>query len=287
MDKKSAAENKSIVQQLTAVLTALAVLFLYIAVLGIAGIVFTAVLSSTHPGSSADEIKEMITGYSAVTGIVGNVSALALLSAVILIMKRKIAPSLSMKRFSPLLIPVCVLLGAAFNLFSECALSIIPFSNGAIDSYKELYSYLGQGSPVLEVISVVIVTPIAEEIFFRGCAYRLMRRKCGILISVILSSLLFGAAHGNLISLVYATSLGVILALSFESTQSVFVPILIHSSFNAASYLADVLTGGGNANMIVIALITGTLCAAAGYSVYKISIKYKNNSESHDGTGTE
>ncbi len=287
MGKASKTESNNAVRQMTAVLSALAVLFFYIVVLGASSIASAAILSATHPEASADEIKEMATSCAAVTGIVGNVAALALLTAAILIMKRKIAPTLSMKRFSPLLVPVCIVIGASFNLFSECALSLIPFSKSAIDSYKEIYSYLGQGSLVPEVISIVFVTPVVEEIFFRGCAYRLMRRRCGVVLSVILSSLLFGAAHGNLLSLVYATALGVVLALSFEATGSVFVPILIHSAFNAASYLADALMGGGNANVIVIALVTAALCAAGAAAFYIISKKYKNNSQSHDGTGTE
>ena len=288
MAENEAPKKRGIIQPTIGVLAAVGAIFAYLVVLALTVAVFDLGAKMAHPDARADEIKEMTYSLATVSGIVGNIAAAGILALILYIMKRKIGETLRLRSFSPLAVVPCVLLGAAFNFFSECAVALIPFPDSVIETYKEIYSYLGKGSIALEIVGVVIVTPIVEEIFFRGVAYRLLRRRMGAALSVILSSVFFGLAHGNVLSFIYTTALGVILAVTFEAHGSIFVPIVIHASFNATSYVTEyVLVDPSAKTLAFVAAISGAVAAAAFIFAVKTAKKRKINSQSAERTGTE
>lgn len=82
-----------------------------------------------------------------------------------------------------------------------------------------------------------LVAPLAEEVFFRGLLYRWLRGRWGIWIGVIVSSLIFGLLHGE-ISIVVATAfLGAIMALVYEYSGSLWMPLMIHAVNNGVKIL--------------------------------------------------
>ena len=80
------------------------------------------------------------------------------------------------------------------------------------------------------------VAPLAEEVFFRGYLYQSFRNSFGVLPGALLSGLLFGAIHLELFKLVQLAILGVILALLFEKTQSLWPPIILHAVNNSLAF---------------------------------------------------
>jgi len=78
-----------------------------------------------------------------------------------------------------------------------------------------------------------VLVPIAEEIFFRGVLYRWLRDKWGVGIGVIISGIVFGAAHLEPATAIPAMVLGWVLALTFERSKSLWPSILIHIFNNA------------------------------------------------------
>ena len=283
MDSNEAPKKKSPIQPLVAILASLGALLAYVAVLGAVSIASGVVIRLANPGATEEKITELTYSYATLSGIIGNVVAALLLFVILLIIKRKIAPTLAVKKFSLLAVLPCILLGAAFNLFSECIISLIPFPESVLNTYKEIYSYLGKGNLVIEIVGIVVITPIVEEIFFRGIGYRLIRKRCPVPVAVILSSLLFGLAHGNLLSFVYTTVLGAILAVCFEAHGSIFVPILIHASFNATSYFAETVLTDRTPEAAIAAAITGAVCALAIFAVIRTGRIYKKKHNSQSG----
>ena len=80
---------------------------------------------------------------------------------------------------------------------------------------------------------VCIGAPLCEEVVFRGYLYAAVKRFTNIPFAVIFTGLFFGAVHGNLLGLLPLTILGVLLALAYEYTGSLWAPIAIHFCFNA------------------------------------------------------
>jgi len=79
-------------------------------------------------------------------------------------------------------------------------------------------------------IAVAIVTPIKEEMIFRGLLYRFFTKKINVIVGLILSSIIFGMLHGGLA--ITASLMGLFIALLYKKTNSIYPPILLHMLWN-------------------------------------------------------
>ena len=61
-----------------------------------------------------------------------------------------------------------------------------------------------------------LVSPLAEEVVFRGLIYNRMRRYFGKALSVIVCGVMFGIYHGNLVQGIYGAVLGIAITYSYE-----------------------------------------------------------------------
>tara|TARA_Y100000766_G_scaffold170304_1_gene146254 strand:+ start:5429 stop:6319 length:891 start_codon:yes stop_codon:yes gene_type:complete len=113
------------------------------------------------------------------------------------------------------------------------------------DGMQESVKILQETTDPLVFVSMGVVAcigaPLAEEVVFRGYIYTMVKRMAGLPLAVILSGVLFGAVHMNLVALLPLTVLGIILALSYEYTGSLWAPIAIHFCFNAGAVAIQTL----------------------------------------------
>ena len=77
-----------------------------------------------------------------------------------------------------------------------------------------------------------VLAPVYEELLFRAGLYRFCRQKLGRGAALIISGVCFGALHGNWAGFVPLAALGMGLALAYEATGSIRVPIMAHGLFN-------------------------------------------------------
>jgi len=82
-----------------------------------------------------------------------------------------------------------------------------------------------------------IVSPIAEEIVFRGIVYNRLRRQYTRGIAIVGSALIFGVYHGNVVQALYGFVLGLLIALLYEKYASFLVPVILHSAANIFVYI--------------------------------------------------
>lgn len=85
---------------------------------------------------------------------------------------------------------------------------------------------------ILMVVVIVVLAPVTEEIVFRGCLYRFIKGKIGILPGLFVSGLLFALLHHNFLTLLPLLFLGIALAYVYELSGDLKVPILLHAIFN-------------------------------------------------------
>jgi membrane protease YdiL (CAAX protease family) len=104
---------------------------------------------------------------------------------------------------------------------------------------------LGRGDPTVLLVAVVIVAPIAEELFFRGVVFNAWERERGTRFAIFGSATLFAVIHTSLFSLVPIFALGVALALVYRSTRSLPATMVMHGAFNAISVAITLLARGG------------------------------------------
>jgi membrane protease YdiL (CAAX protease family) len=89
--------------------------------------------------------------------------------------------------------------------------------------------------PWLVVLAVVVLAPVAEEIFFRGVVFNAWLREGGRRYAYIGSAALFAVIHVSLISLLPIFLLGLALAWIYERTGSLLAPIAMHATVNGIS----------------------------------------------------
>jgi membrane protease YdiL (CAAX protease family) len=87
-----------------------------------------------------------------------------------------------------------------------------------------------------------VLAPVSEELLFRAGLYRFVRQKLGRTPALLISSLCFGALHGNWAGSLPLAVLGMLLAIVYEATGSIRVVIIAHGLFNLNTILI-VLSG--------------------------------------------
>lgn len=136
-------------------------------------------------------------------------------------------------------------------------------------SYYETSEILAQGSLLVRICVAGILVPIAEELIFRGLI--LNRLKCGMKTwnAILLSALLFGIYHMNLVQFIYAAIVGVLLACVYEKYQRLLVPILFHAVANIFVLVAGEISILGREPYITISCIAGLLAMVYFFKVGK------------------
>jgi membrane protease YdiL (CAAX protease family) len=104
---------------------------------------------------------------------------------------------------------------------------------------------LGRGDVTVLLVAVVIVAPVAEELFFRGVVYNAWERERGPRVALLGSAALFAAIHASLFALLPIFALGVALALVYRSTRSLPAVMTMHLGFNAISVVIALLARQG------------------------------------------
>lgn len=91
---------------------------------------------------------------------------------------------------------------------------------------------------ILSLLSAVLISPIYEEIFYRGVLYQAFRSWWGVRAGVIVSSLFFTLAHLPSLDILPVNAVtGFLLALIYEKTHSIYIPMIVHGLFNLGIFL--------------------------------------------------
>lgn len=92
------------------------------------------------------------------------------------------------------------------------------------------------------LLSVAVVAPVTEELFFRGFFYATLRRSMGPLAAIVLSSAVFSLLHFHPTASASLFVIGFLLAYLYERTGSLVASIAAHATNNLYSLLVVYLT---------------------------------------------
>ncbi|MBI4835511.1 MAG: CPBP family intramembrane metalloprotease [Planctomycetes bacterium] len=143
-----------------------------------------------------------------------------------------------------LLIIIAATIGLyAFNLMYV----IISTALGIELQQQEVVTMVSQTESQAEILMAFLMVcgfgPIMEEIVYRACFYSALKKRFGVLLGIILSSLVFALMHQNLSSLVPIFMVGVTCAIIFEKTKTLMTSAIIHSFFNLLGLIAVYIGG--------------------------------------------
>ena len=97
------------------------------------------------------------------------------------------------------------------------------------------------GGILLLLFVGALISPVAEEIFFRGIAYGYLRRR-GVILAVLGSTALFGMAHALTSGLMFVQIIGgLVFAIAYEMEKNLLTPITIHVLGNMAIFILSIV----------------------------------------------
>lgn len=82
-----------------------------------------------------------------------------------------------------------------------------------------------------------VVSPLAEEIVFRGVIFNRLKKYFPVWIAILTSAVLFGGYHGNLVQGIYGFLLGIVIAWLYEVAGKFRIPVMFHAFANISVFL--------------------------------------------------
>lgn len=133
-------------------------------------------------------------------------------------------------------LPLLIIFGAVSALFLNILFALLQIT-GSSQQYTEVAKKQFSFPLWAGILLYGIVSPVAEEMVFRGIVFNRLKRFWRREMAIIGSALLFGLYHGNMVQAVYGFLLGGIMAFFYERYGSFAVPVLLHSAANVCVYV--------------------------------------------------
>ena len=119
----------------------------------------------------------------------------------------------------------------AFGISISLIYNILVFSLNNIFHFTDNFD--GSNLPiVVQIVSSGIVGPILEEMLFRGIIYNRLKEFNKPMASIIITSILFGVFHTDVLNAIYAFGVSFILIFLYEKYKSIKAPIIMHIALN-------------------------------------------------------
>ncbi len=189
-----------------------------------------------HADEFVAEINRAI-GASRVELIILADVLMVVLSAIIIYARGgKFNKYTGMSKASVIQIVAALIAGAGIWYVSINVLSDLLTGTQALYEYNRHMNTLASASPILVLVLTVVIAPVTEEIMFRGALFNSLTRMANKPIAIIVTSIIFAAAHGDPVQMGYAFVLGVMLGLLRAESGQLLPCIALHFSFNLMNY---------------------------------------------------
>lgn len=119
----------------------------------------------------------------------------------------------------------------------------VALTGDTSDPQEALTLFSGPVAAALVVAIGGLAVPLGEELLFRGLAYGVLRR-LGRVVAVVVTAAIFALAHGLNVVFAAAFVLGVVNAVLYERTGSIWPPAAAHAVFNLTSFVLVLAVGG-------------------------------------------
>lgn len=218
-----------------------------------------AVITLLHPESAAAELEALLTAQTPLITVISG--ALTLVFLVIFFAVRKISPlkAAGLVAVEDRLVGSAAAITPALYLVVSMLLAMVP--EHWMEGYEQASAALG-GSDVLTLLATVIFAPLAEEIIFRGLVQSRLERVMPGWAACLLSALLFGLCHGQLLWIAYAFLMGFLFGRMRQAGGSLLPSLAAHFIFNLIGYLMGALEPTVGAETLSLSLMAFAIAGA-------------------------
>ena len=208
-----------------------------------AGYMMSLMTGSLTIGGELDEtavtqLLEQTVGQAVMISLISNLLTILIVCLIQTVRRRNLGAECGLRPVNLLRCPTFLLFGAALNVFVSGSISFLPLPEAVLEAFENQYAALYGNTPLwLEILSIAVITGITEELIFRGLVNSRLARALPARTVILVSSVIFGLAHGVLVAVVYSALLGMVFCIMYEKFRSVIPSVLTHVAFNATSYL--------------------------------------------------
>lgn len=188
-----------------------------------------------------------LVGNEATKGLIGllvsGLMGLTAFAVAVLVRIRGLA-IFGVRRARPRHLVVGALLGLGAYILGTVVAIFYMVVTGDMENIQTSYqaaASAGWWSLALALIAGAILTPLGEESFFRGVLANALLSRYRAWIAVIVSATIFALAHGINPILAVAFVVGVLAALLFRWSGSIWPGVVLHGVNNAAGLLVPLL----------------------------------------------
>ena len=129
-------------------------------------------------------------------------------------------------------------MGAAFSQYANMLVGMLQ-SVLNYQEYQETMDQMTAGKSMwFLLICMGVIAPLAEEIVFRWLIYLRLRDYMRIGFAMVISGMIFGIYHGNLVQAVYAGILGMVFADFLEISGCLWSSVLLHMGANLVACIS-------------------------------------------------
>lgn len=180
-------------------------------------------------GLYSDTVQGMIYGMAAIVSLLPFKALLK--NEITYVMSRKELPHAeAVKKYF-----LIALLGAGAAFALNLAFGLLP-AVAASESYGQVADRQYGATFIVGLFLYGVISPVTEELVYRGIAYQRMKRSFGVLPAMLFSAALFGALHGNWVQASYGMLMGLLLAWVYEKNEGILASVVVHIAANIGVY---------------------------------------------------
>ena len=210
-------------------------------------------------------------GYTTIIVLISNALSLLIIWLIFKVRKKRLLAEVQLHKCNIKHLLAVALLGIGFSNVLSWVIAIIPFPESLVESFTISHDALSIGNPIINFISVVVLTPIVEEVFFRGLIYTRLKSGMPTVIAAIFSAVIFGIMHGEIIWMLYTFAVGLMLVWVFEKTKSLLACIVVHAANNGLSQLTENIPENSVAMEYVILIVSLVILVVSTIWMIKIN----------------
>lgn len=128
-----------------------------------------------------------------------------------------------------------LLLAFALNFFI-----VITKLQDIFPEYQNTAKQMYQENGIFILLATVILAPVMEELVFRGICFGRIRKFTDKKMTIILSALLFGLYHMNLVQFIYAFLMGMVFGAIYEKYRNIKLVMVAHAFANLCAVLLSI-----------------------------------------------
>lgn len=131
---------------------------------------------------------------------------------------------------------IVIVLGTGVVAYGLNLLFTITGFAQSSETYQDVAESQYNVALVVGIILYGLVSPFVEEVIFRGFLYGRMRVYMKKVWAILISALLFGVYHGNLVQGIYGFVMGILFTVVYEKYKNFYLAVIMHAIANLVGY---------------------------------------------------